>query len=325
MSADCHRLCCALLLFAATGAAFCQPRTEFVDPTVTGPGIRPLLELPGAALRDLRHFVAIDGSTRNGFLYVHLPGSGGLPENSQQLAAVAAGRGYATVSIAYPNWPSVGALTGTLGDASAPGAVRAERLFGVDASPLVDVDAANSVVNRLVRLLLHQHAAHPGEGWNRFLEGDVPRWSRIVVGGHSQGAGHAAYLAQEFPLAGALLFAGPGDAVAGVGVATWLLRPLQINPTALYGLVHEQDPDFSFFQITQGILGLGQGGPTQDVDLVPPDQWRANRLSSSRTDIPAGNFHGAVAVDASLPPSPGYTPVWTYMFGVALFRNGFGD
>ena len=208
---------CALLLILAAGVACGQPRSEFVDPTTTGPGIRPLLELPGATLRDLRHFVAIDSSSSNGFLYLHLAGSGGLPENSQRLALFAAARGYATVSLAYPNWPSVAALTGSLGDPAAPGAVRAERLFGVDASALVEVDAANAVANRLVRLLLHQHAAHPAEGWDRFLDGDQPRWSRIVVGGHSQGAGHAAYLAQEFPLAGALLLAGPGDAVAGAG------------------------------------------------------------------------------------------------------------
>ncbi len=320
-----HRPGCALLLILAAGVACGQPRSEFVDPTATGPGIRPLLELPGATLRDLRHFVAIDSSSSNGFLYLHLAGSGGLPENSQRLALFAAARGYATVSLAYPNWPSVAALTGSLGDPAAPGAVRAERLFGVDASALVEVDAANSVANRLVRLLLHQHAAHPAEGWDRFLDGDQPRWSRIVVGGHSQGAGHAAYLAQEFPLAGALLLAGPGDAVAGAGVASWLLRPLRITPTGVYGLVHQLDPDFAFFQITQGVLGLDQGGPSQDIDLVAPANWRANRLTSSRTDIPGGNVHGAVAVDAHLPPPPGYDAAWAYMLGVALFRNDFED
>ncbi len=48
------------------------------------------------------------------------------------------------------------------------------------------------------------------------------RWDRIVVGGHSQGAGHAAFLAKEHNLAGIIIFAGPGDFVTGRGPAPWL-------------------------------------------------------------------------------------------------------
>ena len=313
------------LLFVTSAVASAEPRTEFVDPVITGPNIFPLLELPGASNRDLRHFVAFDAARTNGFLYVHLAGSGGLPENSQQIIRFAAQRGFHAVSIAYPNWPSVGDLTAALGDPAAAGAVRAERLFGVDASPLVNVDANNGVIHRLTRLLVYLHDAYPDEHWNAFFGSDQPQWSRIVVGGHSQGAGHAAYLGQEFALVGALLFAGPGDAVAGVGVANWLLRPLRIAPTALYGFVHRQDPNFNFFQTTQGILGLAEGGPSQDIDLVAQSQWSANRLTSSRTDISSGNFHGAVVVDGSLPATPGYEPVWDYMLRVALFRNDFDD
>ncbi len=146
-----------------------EPREEFIDPVITGSGINPLLELPGAANRDLRHFIAIDSSKRNGFLYVHLPGSGGLPENSQTVIRYAAELGFHSVSLAYPNWPSVGELTSTSGSPAAPGAVREERLFGVDASPLVQVDPANSVKNRLSQLLQYLELQHPHEQWRRFI------------------------------------------------------------------------------------------------------------------------------------------------------------
>lgn len=324
-----HLSLCLLALLFFFNAASAQVRTEFVDPVATGPGIRPLLELPAANLRDLRHFVAVETVDTNGFLYVHLAGSGGLPENYQQVLRFAAARGYHAVSLAYPNYPSVGQLTSALGDPAAPGAVRAERLFGIDASPLVEVDAFNGVIHRLSRLLVFLRDTHPQEHWERFLDGDAPRWSRIVVGGHSQGAGHVAYLAQEFAMVGGLMFGGPGDFVQGVGLAAWLLRPLQFSPVGLYGFVHEQDPNFNLFQAAQQTLGLDQGGALQDIDLIAPELWRSNRLTSSRTDIPGGNFHGAVVVDDSLPTnadgSPGYDPVWDYMFGVALFRDGFGD
>ncbi len=314
-----------LMLLASNLAA--EPRVEFIDPVETGPGILPLLELPGALNRDLRHFIAIEPERSNGYLYVHLPGSGGLPENSQQIIRFAAAQGYHAVSLAYPNWPSVGQLTSGLGDTAAPGRVREERLFGRDVSPLVQVDEANGVDNRLSHLLLHLQLHHPLERWDRFLDASGPRWQRIVVGGHSQGAGHAAYLAQEFRLAGAILFAGPGDWVAGVGVADWLLRPLQIDSTRLYGFVHEQDPSYNFYQLTQGILGLDQGGPTQLVDGIPPEQFSSNQLTSARTDIPGDNFHGAVVVDGALPKDPdgsmGYSATWNYMLRLVLFRDDF--
>ncbi len=317
---------CAMALPAPARA---ELREAFVDPTITGQGILPLLELPGAKHRDLRHFTAIDTARANGFLYVHLPGSGGLPENSLTIVRHAASLGFHAVSLAYPNWPSVQELTSAGGDASAPGSVREERLFGHDVSPLVQVDVANSVTNRLVRLVEHLHDVHPDEGWDAYVGDDGPVWSWILVGGHSQGAGHAAYLAQEFRLAGVAMFGGPGDFVAGLGVADWVFRPLATPVGRLYGFVHLLDPNFNGFQVTQVVLGLGASGPLQDVDEVAAGSWTAQRLGSSRTDIPEENFHGAVVVDRHLPVNPdgsvGYQEAWTYMLSSRVFVDSFED
>lgn len=150
-----------VLTLAVTGlagrAAQGQLREAFVDPVATDPMIRPLNELPDASSRRLDHFVAVDAGAHNGYLYVHLVGSGGLPENNIMFARHVAERGFHVVSLAYPNWPSVRDLTGQSGEAAAPGSVRRERLFGVDASDLVKVDAANGVVNRLMRLIEYLH------------------------------------------------------------------------------------------------------------------------------------------------------------------------
>jgi hypothetical protein len=306
-----------------------QLRDEFVDPTLTDPAIQPLTDLPGASIRRLDHFVAIDSSRRNGFLYLHLVGSGGLPENNLEIARHAAELGFHVVSLAYPNWPSVQELTNQSGDGAAPGAVREERLFGVDASTLVDIDAANSVTHRLVRLLEFLDQRHPAEGWDRFLVGALPKWRRILIGGHSQGAGHAAYLGKEFELAGIVVFGGPGDFVAGIGVADWLRRPATTPPDRMFGFVHELDPNYTGFQITQATLGLAAFGSVQDVDLVAPSDWTSHRMSSSRLDVPNANFHGAVVVDEYLPREPGgrpaYAPVWDYLLGDVLFTDSFGD
>jgi len=304
-------------------------REAFVDPTLTDPDIRPLTELPGAAARRLDHFVAIDSSRQNGFLYLHLVGSGGLPENNLIFARHAAARGFHVVSLAYPNWPAVRDLTGQSGDGAAPGAVREERLFGNDASPLVDVDAANSVINRLVRLIEYLDNEQPDEGWGQFLSNGAPRWRRILIGGHSQGAGHAAYLSQEFSLAGVILLGGPGDFVAGIGLADWLFRSSATPPERRFSFVHELDPSFLAFQIAQAALGLADFGPPQDVDTTNPDDWTSHRLISTRVEVPNDNYHGAVVVDEQLPldgnGKPVYAPAWDYLLGMVRFADSFGD
>jgi hypothetical protein len=327
-----ERLIALLLMLVAVSLptlAAAQLREAFVDPIVTDPEISPLTGLPGAANRRLEHFVAFDPDRSNGYLYVHLVGSGGLPENNVVFARYAAESGFHVVSLAYPNWPSVRELTGRSGDPAAPGAVREERIFGIDASARVDVAAADGIVNRLVRLLQHLVDRHPGEGWERFVAGDAPRWPRIMIGGHSQGAGHAAYLAQEFELAGVILFGGPGDFVGGIGIADWVYRPLLTPSGRLYGFVHERDVNYAAYQLTQAVLGLADHGPVQDVDAVPASDWSSRRLTSSRLDVPDLNFHGAVVVDDHLPydpnGQPGYIDAWDYMLGSVVFTDSFGD
>lgn len=318
-----------VLCMLVSTASSAQLREGFVDPTSTDPAIVALTELPGSATRRLDHFAVVDAGRRNGYLYVHLPGSGGLPENSLSFARHAAGRGFHVVSLAYPNWPSVNELTANGGDSAEPGRVREERLFGTNASVLVDVDAANSIWNRLVRLLEHLDTEHPEEGWGRFLIDGAPDVARTVIGGHSQGAGHAAYLGQEFRLAGVLMLGGPGDFVAGVGLADWLFRPSPTGAGRYYGFVHELDPSADTFRLAQLALGLGAFGPLVDVDQLPPDAWSSNRLTSSRQDIPTGNYHGAVVVDAHLPRNPDGTPAyahaWNHLLGSVLFTDSMGD
>ena len=68
---------------------------------------------------------------------------------------------------------------------------------------------------------LHLPASSSLQGWDSYLfldegagegQGDPRvRWERVVAGGHSQGTGHAAWLAQTTRLRGAVLLSGPQD------------------------------------------------------------------------------------------------------------------
>jgi hypothetical protein len=72
------------------------------------------------------------------------------------------------------------------------------------------------VNGRLARLLAYLNKEHPGQGWANYVNGSsgsdlAVRWENIVISGHSQGSGHAAWLAQTTRLRGAMLFSGPQD------------------------------------------------------------------------------------------------------------------
>ena len=79
-------------------------------------------------------------------------------------------------------------------------------------------------MNRIVKLLAHLEANHPGEGWGTFLEGAAPRWESIAVAGHSQGGGHAANIGRLHGVARVIMFDWT-DVVPLVGAAPWLSKP----------------------------------------------------------------------------------------------------
>lgn len=254
-------------------------------------------------------------------LYVHLPGSGGLPEDYQETTVCAASCGYHVVNLAYPNWPAVRTLIQGSTDSRLPECIRRERLYGEDCTDLVEVSRADSVENRLIQLLQYNHYYHPEEGWDTFVTNGHLRWDRIVVGGHSQGAGHAAYLAKEHNLAGIIMFAGPGDFVTGKGPAPWLYYENVTPSDRMYAFTHSLDPVAKGFFTNQRILGLNAFGSMQNVDN---NELTAHMLASTLwTD--SGNYHSCIIVDEYLSYSgvnPVYEPVWVYLFTSLLTKQG---
>ncbi len=320
------RLVAAVAAAYAVSQAAAAVEVRFIDPTSTGAGILDLLDFPpdqvrpGWELANRNHLVAFDPSAgRANRLFVFLAGSGGLPEFYQRIAARAAELGFHSVSLAYPNWPAVRDLLADETDPDMAGRIRRERLYGVDEYPGINVDFANSVQNRLTALLAQQHAAHPDEGWGQYLsDAGTPAWSRIVVGGHSQGAGHAAYLTRDHELAGALIFGGPGDFVDGQQ-ASWLFQPGATPSARMLAFTHFNDPSFAAFVLNQFTLGLNKYGLLMNVDLAAPPYGGSHMLYSRLAPPPGQNPHNAVVVDAALRLDengrPIYEPVWDYMLG----------
>src|SRR3989442_13458641 len=87
-------------------------------------------------------------------------------------------------------YPTGGGLAKVCPSAPDPSAcyenARLEIIDGIDRVAFLNVSVANSIDNRLTKLLQYLTLQYPDEGWDRFLLRDKPKWSQIAVSGHSR-------------------------------------------------------------------------------------------------------------------------------------------
>ena len=301
--------CVALPL--CTGALQAQTlRTESILPAATDQAIDQALG---------PHYVAygLDVAHR-GRLFVYLHGLGGVASGATELIKTAAELGFHAVGITYVNEVVPFASCGTVSSQCYED-LRREMLDGVDRSPFVDISPANSVVNRVRRLVEHLEQLHPGEGWGSFAPSGEPAWGSIVVWGHSQGGANAAMLARHVALAGVAMSGQATDFVNGQP-ASWWSTHLTLTQR-MYGFCHTQD-QLSAKLLVWDRQGLDDFGPVVDIALSPLPYQGTHQLSTSVPPAVSGQFHNSVVADAVTPRNPDgtpvYEPVWRFMLMGAL-------
>jgi hypothetical protein len=242
-------------------------------------------------------------------LFVFLPGTGATPDYYTQLMHAAAEAGLHVIDLRYPNDESVNLqICPWDDDPDCHEKVRREILLGVDVSRHVSVDAANSIEGRLASALAFLTSGFPEEGWEQFLgmDGEIT-WSSVVVAGHSQGGGHAVFLAREHEVARAVAFAWV-DVRKGE-LAPWLVSsPSQTPPEDYYLFWHQGDTRVARHQQhLMGALGIDTFGAPVVVDgNVPP-------------------YNGSHALVATIPPPEGERAHNTHVVDMALTYDVYGE
>lgn len=253
-------------------------------------------------------------------LFVMLPGTGAAPRNYREIVRTGATRGYHAIGLAYPNETAVAELCGVNGDVNCSGNARREIVTGNDTSTLVSINNANSIAGRLARLLTYLNATFPAEGWGRYLANGTVDWSLVTVAGHSQGAGHAGYMAKLFNLDRVAMFSGPADATSG-NPAAWLSQA-NVTPAARqYGFTHVNDELVPYAMVRNHWALIGLGAPASgpvSVDGASPPYGDSRQLSTNAApETASGSRHGATVVDIATPRnaqgSAIFAPVWIYM------------
>ncbi len=285
--------------------------------------LRPSATDPALAGWDEPHLVCLPTAVeaRRGLLWLFLPGTGATPEMYSALSSEAARTGLHAIGLTYPNDRSVNfQICPHDDDPDCHEKIRREIVLGVPASRHVAVDEANAIEGRLQRALQHLGRVYPDEGWQAYLNADGSvRWDLVLVVGHSQGGGHAAYLAKLHRVARAVLFAW-ADVRRGE-LAPWLTQGAPRTPAADHYLFWHADdvPVANHQEALMAALRLDAFGAPVVVDGRQPPYGGSHGLVATATP-PSGELpHNVHVVDRALvfdaEGAPLYRDVWRHLMG----------
>jgi hypothetical protein len=248
-------------------------------------------------------------------LVVYLVGANGKPVRGREMARWVAGLGFPVVTPMYCNDYDIRRLCAPSADADADchGRLRLEAFEGRDHSPHIVVNRANSAEERVARMLAALARSYPDEGWDRFLDGANPRWSAIVVAGHSHGASSAALIGKVRAVDRVVMLSGPFDNRDGEA-APWVSRTPITPLDRVFGLTHRAEDQHS--QHLKNWTAMSLGGPVVVVDEAAPPYGGSHELV---TALPGTNPHGITAAGGASPQASDKTyrlaPAWRYLFG----------
>lgn len=285
---------------------------HIVSPALTDPAIDQALD---------NHYVWLDTTARsNHKLFLFLPGTGQNPSTFQLVQQEAARLGYHVIGLMYV---TAGGLAKVCPGTRDPSACyrdsRLEIIDGIDRNGVVPVTVANSIDNRLTKLLHYLTLQYPDERWDRFLLQDQPKWSQIAVSGHSQGGGNAAMIAKIRLVARVVLFSSVTDSIH-TEAPSWVAT--HVTPAErYYGIAHDRDGFYHPIRAAWDSLGLDEFGPPAVPETSSPPYDGTHMLVTDLVPRPNGfvgtNAHGSPSNDLNTPLGPDGAPLlldaWRYL------------
>jgi hypothetical protein len=219
--------------------------------------------------------VGIPGSP----LLLFLPATRAVPERYEHFLGLAASLGFHTLALDYAN-RGLSLVKLCAGDTDCYAAVQQNRLDGSHPNRWSAISPADAIIPRLIAALAELERIAPEGEWGRFCSAGTVRWSELVVAGHSQGGGQAAFIAHAQPVRGALMFSAPAQTDAGVP-ASWLLGPSVTPADRMFGLTASTDVYAQRIAATWRTMELDDHGIVTDLDLGSPGEAHRRSIDDS--------------------------------------------
>jgi hypothetical protein len=177
---------------------------------------------------------------------------------------------------------------------------RMEAFEGVDHHSFLTIGRPDSIEERIVRGLKQLQMLNPGGDWQFFLDGNAPRWSEIVITGHSHGASTAGVIGVHRNVFRVVMLAGPNDP----GQA-WLTSTPMTPIDRFFGFSHTGDGQHTNHLAAWASLKLP--GAVTRIDGAQAPYGNSHRLESS---VSAGDAHQSVGSGTVNE----FKPVWHYLY-----------
>jgi hypothetical protein len=237
-------------------------------------------------------------------LFLFLVGTRNKATSSLQIDSSFARWGYHAISLDYENNIIAVSYAHSL-DSTSFGRYRQAIVAGDSVSEEIAVDPANSILNRLQEMLSYLVKHDPGGGWGEFVSDGKPLWSHIIVAGHSQGAGHAAYIGKLYGVDRVLMFSGPQDYMDDLHQpAPWQERKSATPPSRFFAFLNLKDPFNVDHQIANCVMLMGISKP--DTLMVKPGEAIHANHHILINNFPTEQPHGSTLL-------PQFENVWKYM------------
>lgn len=231
-------------------------------------------------------------------LHVFLPDTGRSPEEYSLWLEASRAAGHATIGLAYLHGPS----DRTRNAACAPlgcgclAAYHEDLFLGGNASGLVAASPEAAIAARLRAVLESLSSAEAA--WERFLlpEGGGVTWKQVMLSGHSQGGGHAAWAASRIQLWRALLFSAPQDeCISSVGSTqlwigeTWPTSDVRIVAHAKEELLSVIRNNWQIVGLEERRWALGVATSAGAIVVALPPQHNTSIASPTEPGLQGGS------------------------------------
>lgn len=284
-------------------------REYWVNPQTTDPNINQFLST---------HYVSVQtGGVLKNNLVVYIPGTNRTPSSSKAFAVKAASMGYHAISIAYPNTTAGNPLCSPTTDTTCHERLRREVIDGIDRHASVVVSPANSIINRITKLLIYMNSVQPSQGWGQYIVNGQINWSKVIVSGHSQGGALAGVIGKFYPVKRIVMFS-MVDFMNNGKIPTWEKRPA--NNANYYALINQSDELVPWGRTKPIWTAVGwlTYGNYLNVDYNNPPYNNTHMLITTvkPTSTSVDPYHNATGVDSYIPKNAAgkyiYEKAWEY-------------
>ncbi len=250
------------------------------------------------------HEVCFDNrSTLLNKLFVFLPGTTGSPSYYKLIVKKAAALGYHAIGLTYPNNSDLYTSAATNSDLGEFGRCRQEIFDGTDQTAGVNVNTDNCIKNRLLRLLSYLQLTYPNQNWGQYIFNNDINWSKCVLAGHSQGGGHAFYIAKQVSVDRAISFSSI-DWNSNLGAsASWVSQPGATPISKFYSFNGIRDQIFAYGNVQTQLSEMGIQGPAVSIDSNMPPYNNSHMLTTAATPFISVLFpdHNITCLDSYVP------------------------